>query len=117
MVRYSGVYCISHGATTLYVGSTKDICRRLGEHRRAILKGKHPNRHLRSYLKRNRIELDKLEWSVLGLCPGSQLKSLEQIWHNDLLPACCDDVPSLEDASDEFKLFIFSRILQKSRKF
>jgi predicted GIY-YIG superfamily endonuclease len=116
-MAYAGVYLISCDETPLYIGSSKDLCRRLQEHRRSILKGKHPNRHLRAYLKRAKINLDALTWSVLGLCSEAELKKLEQIQTNYYLPICCDDVADLETADDSFKLFIFSRLFQRSRKF
>lgn len=101
----------------LYVGSSKDLLVRIRTHQRHLRKGKHPNRYLRSYLKQRKLKLESLTFSVLELCQPEDLLIAEQAWHNQLMPWAAMDVPDLATASDAFKLFVFSRILQRARKF
>ncbi len=128
LIKCPGIYLIAHNINILYIGSSKDVIKRIKTHQSQIKRPKgHPNYLLKHHLKRLKINPNELTYSVLWdtsqplpqllqLTWGAdRLKVLEQYYHNLYLPECAIGVPHLPTASDQFKLYMFDRIVRQAR--
>lgn len=89
MPKQSGIYKIANSMNgKIYVGSAADIHARWCAHRCFLRKGTHINRKLQNaWLKYG---ADAFEFSIIELCPPSELASREQHWM-DALAAASED--------------------------
>lgn len=79
----SGIYTITNKANGKhYVGSSIDVEKRLGEHKRMLKGGYHPNSHLISSFKEHGEDL--FEFALLEECEEILLYSQENYWCNIL---------------------------------
>lgn len=77
----SGIYQILNTVNgKKYIGSSKDVVKRLGGHKNTLKKGTHSNSHLQSAFKK--YGLDNFVYSVLEVCDEQVLIEREQ-WHID----------------------------------
>lgn len=84
----SGVYIITNLINGKnYIGESYYIIKRLGQHKNALIKGKHFNIHLQSSF--NKYGIENFSFSILELCDESLTKEKEDYWctilktHND----------------------------------
>lgn len=77
--RISGVYkLVTTGSDLCYVGSSKNIHKRVQEHFRRLRKGAHPNIHLqRAY---NKYGQDSFGSAIIDTCESGDLVTKEQYW-------------------------------------
>ena len=114
METTSGIYRITSGEDTLYVGQSKNVIKRIKDHQRQLNAGKHPNRLLQRRYDFN----PDFNYECLEIVPdvGNALLEQEQWAHNLYLPLMAEDVPCLALATDKFKLHIFSKVLGQARR-
>lgn len=96
MTMVSGVYWIYQISLdrAVYVGSSKELSRRLSGHLNKLNKGKHPNRHLQSTW--NKYGADDFLVEVLEECRIERLIEREQFWMDVMPtpPTCNTDGPA-----------------------
>lgn len=84
----SGVYWIYQVSLNrvVYVGSAKDIYKRMESHRKALSRGKHTNPHLQSVW--NKYGPIDFLFLPIETCPLSEKLDREQFWMDTLKPVC-----------------------------
>ena len=92
----SGVYALYFGDECLWVGQSKDIHRRVSQHRSKLRRGAHlPS--FQSWFDRGRMEGSVIRAEVLELCDDEQRRlKREGHWHHRLRPTCHGTTPQLD---------------------
>ena len=83
--KISGVYRIDNIVTgDFYIGSSKNVKKRWGEHKRSSVWNRYPNNPL--YLDMQKYGLDKFEFTILCEVEPEQLTTMEQKMIQELCP-------------------------------
>lgn len=81
----SGIYIITNYSNNkIYIGSSKDLKRRISQHKYLLSKNKHHNKHLQ--LSYNKYGKDNFNYKVLENCEIKDLINREQYYIDELKP-------------------------------
>lgn len=105
MIHITGIYLIRNTINDkIYVGSSKNIRRRIQEHLSKLKLNKHPNKHLQNHFNKYK---ESLYFEIIQECEQKDLLKVEQYWITTLSPKFNNSLIAISNSkkgrTNEFK--------------